>query len=235
MQKWLDLLTPPAAAVAILVALALLVVNIRQGRAIRRLEDRVADTDGAAARVSLDRLQALGKRARTSTSVRPAPVIGVVVAALVLIAAGWFMFGSDSDSESAGSGTTTSSSDGTTIDQIRTAPDPNPEALEPSKAAFKILVLNGSGVSGAAGSGVNPVVASMGYAIAQADNATRNDFDQSVVVELPGKETVADNIAKDLGITRLMSQDGVVPPGYDLTGIDAIVIVGKDLAAQYRP
>jgi hypothetical protein len=32
-----------------------------------------------------------------------------------------------------------------------------------------------------------------------------------------------------------MGQDGVVPAAYDLTGIDAIVVVGKDLAAKYRP
>ena len=236
MQKWLDLLTPSAAAVATLVALALVVVALRQGRAIRRLEERVADTDGAAARISLERLQSLGRRAGDSTRMNPASVAAVLIGAGVLGSAGWYFFMRDEPAASAQQTTRTSSNPAVTpIRQVRTVPDPDPKALVPNKAAFKILVLNGSGVVGAAGSGVNPVVASLGYATASPDNATKSDMAQSVVVELPGKGNVADNIAKDLGITKLMGQDGVVPAAYDLTGIDAIVVVGKDLAAKYRP
>lgn len=236
MQKWLDLLTPSAAAVAILVALALTVVALRQGRAIKRLEDRVADTDGAAARISLDRLQSLGRRANETTRLNPSTVIAIVVGAGVLGAAGWYLFMRPDNSTSADSSTTTSTNPNSTpINKVRTKPNPNPKPLLPNKAAFKILVLNASGVDGAAGSGVMPVVASMGYATAPPGNATRSDMAQSVVVELPGKASVADNIAKDLGITKLMSEDGVVPAAYDMTGIDAIVVVGADLASKYRP
>lgn len=236
MQKWLDLLTPSAAAVAILVALALVVVALRQGRAIRRLEERVADTDGAAARISLDRLQSLGRRAGETTRVNPATAAAVLIGAGVLGSAGWYFFMRDEPAKSASKTTTTTSNpDATPLKQVRTAPNPDPKPLVPNKAAFKILVLNGSGVDGAAGGAVTPVVASMGYATAPADNATQRDLQQSVVVELPGKGNVADNVAKDLGITKLMGQDGVVPAAYDLTGIDAIVVVGKDLAAKYRP
>lgn len=236
MQKWLDLLTPSAAAIAILVALALLVATIKQGRAIKRLEDRVADTDGAAARVSLDRLSTLGRRAGRPGPVELRSVLAVLVGLAVVGTAGWYLFLRD-DAAAKPSATSTRSTNPniTEIDKVRTAPDPNPKPLAPNKAAFKILVLNASGIDGAAGNGVTPIVASLGYATAPPGNATRSDMRQSVVVELPNKASVADNIAKDLGITRLMSLDGVVPAGYDLTGVDAIVVVGKDLAAKYRP
>ena len=65
-----------------------------------------------------------------------------------------------------------------------------------------------------------PVVVQLGYKAAPPNNATRSNFATSVVVSLAGKENVADNIAKDLQITRLMGPDGVVPESESVDGID---------------
>lgn len=234
MQKWLDLLTPSAAAVAILIALAMVVVTIRQGRAIKRLEQRVADDDGAAARISLERLESLQRRAAAPGRFNPATVLATVLGVAVIATAGWYFFlKEDTTSISSTTPGTTTKTGPKKIGEIRTVPDPNPAPLTPSKGAYTILVLNGSGVAGAAGQGVAPIVRSFGYLTAPPDNAT-GSFATSVVVLLPGKDNVADNIAKDLGIKRLMGPDGIDLTG-KIDGIDAVVIVGKDLASKYAP
>jgi hypothetical protein len=51
---------------------------------------------------------------------------------------------------------------------------------------------------------------------------------------LAGKETVADHLANDLGIKRKLPADGV-DLGQDIQDVDAIVIVGLDLATSSSP
>jgi hypothetical protein len=250
-EKWLDLLTPSAAALSLLLVIALVVQAIRHGRAVRRLESRLADREGAAARVSLDRLAQLQRRVSTSSSATASgregprlPGLGNVAAVTVVLAlvagTAWYLFIRDDSSNSAAP-----SADQTTVVSATAPPQtigstPNdkvpakPEPLPQPKSAYTILVLNGSGVTGAAARIVNPEVQRFGWATAEPGNAPTSDEQTSYVMFLPGKETVADNVAKDLEITTRVPLDG---PGLnrDTSDVDAIVIIGKDLATRLSP
>jgi hypothetical protein len=250
-QKWLDLLTPSAAALSLLLAIALVIQAIRHGRSVRRLESRLADREGAAARVSLDRLTQLQRRSGTSTghqegkqrdSPRLPPVgnIAAVVAVLaVVVGTGWYLFIRDGGS---GTAATTTTGSGAVSTATTAKPQPpgasgvvpsTPPPLGQSKSAYTVLVLNGSGVTGAAANLV-PVVDQFGWHTAAPGNASTQTQKASFVVFLPGKEAVADNLAIDLNITKKVPQDGVAIPA-GATDVDAIVIVGLDLATKRSP
>ncbi len=252
MQKWLDLLTPSAAALSLLLAIALVIQAIRHGRSVRRLESRLAEREGAAARVSLDRLTQLQRRAGTSTGLlegkRDSPrlpplgnIAAIVGVLAVVVGTGWYLFIRDGDSGTAGSGATKSGSTSVTS-ATTTKPQPpssnnvvptTPPALDQPKSAYTILVLNGSGKAGAAANLV-PVVQQSGWNTATPGNASTFDEKVSFVMYLPGKEAVADNLAIDLGITRKQPLDGVTIT-QDTADVDAIVIIGIDLATKRSP
>ncbi len=250
MEKWLDLLTPSAAALSLLLVLAIVVQAIRHGRALRRLESRLAEREGAAARVSLDRLVQLQRRAGTSTRLDASrregprlPRVGNVAAVVVVLAlvggTAWYVFARDDGSGSATqSPTATSPGTNSTPRLSTTAQDAtvpaNPAPLPQPKSAYTILVANGSGVDGAAARIVLPVVRDAGWSTADPVNAPTSDEETAFVMYLPGKEAVADNVAKDLGITTRVPQDGY-PLTSDLADVDAIVIIGKDLATRLAP
>jgi hypothetical protein len=251
-QKWLDLLTPSAAAFSLLLAIALVIQAIRHGRSVRRLEARLAEREGAAARVSLDRLTQLQRRAGTSTGLQegkqrdsprlpPLGNLAAVVAVLaVVVGTGWYLFIRDGGSSTAATTTTkTGSATASTTTQKPQPPNASgvvpttPPPLDQSKSAYTVLVLNGSGVTGAAANLV-PVVDQFGWHTATPGNASTQTQKTSFVVFLPGKEAVADNLAIDLKITKKVPQDGVEIPA-DATDVDAIVIVGLDLATKRSP
>lgn len=253
MQKWLDLLTPSAAALSLLLAIALVIQAIRHGRSVRRLESRLAEREGAAARVSLDRLTQLQRRAGTSTGLlegkqRDSPrlpplgnITAVIAVLAVVVGTGWYLFIRDGRSSTASPATTKTGS--TTVSPTTTSkPQPpstsgvvptTPPVLDQPKSAYTVLVLNGSGVTGAAANLV-PVVDQRGWNTATPGNATTQTEKTSFVVYLPGKEAVADNLAIDLGITKKVPQDGVEIPA-DAADVDAVVIVGLDLATKRSP
>jgi hypothetical protein len=250
-QKWLDLLTPSAAALSLLLAIALVIQAIRHGRSVRRLESRLAEREGAAARVSLDRLTQLQRRAGTSTgnqegtqrdSPRLPPLgnLAAVIAVLAVVAGtGWYLFIRDGGSGTAATTTTRSAAASTATTAKPQPPSASgvvpstPPPLDQSKSAYTVLVLNGSGVTGAAANLV-PVVDQFGWHTATPGNASTQTQKTSFVVYLPGKEAVADNLAIDLNITKKVPQDGVEIPA-DATDVDAIVIVGLDLATKRSP
>ena len=251
MQKWLDLLTPSAAALSLLLAIALVVQAIRYGRAVRRLESRLAEREGAAARVSIDRLAQLSRRSSTSSGLLkpdrdsprlpPLGSVAAVAAVLALVAGtGWYLFVRDGGDSSAATPTNARTAGAGTVTQ---RPQPvsgandlvpeNPAPLPQSKGAYTVLVLNGSGVQRAAANMI-PLVQAAGYNAAQPDNASTSDERTSYVMFLPDKQVVADNVAKDLGIKRRVPLDGVTVT-QATQDVDAIVIVGLDLARRSSP
>lgn len=250
MEKWLDLLTPSAAALALLLVLALLVQAVRHGRSVRRLEKRLAEEEGAAARVSLDRLQQLQRR--TSISSAPIesaeraprgpsnlPAIAAVVTVLALVGGtAWYVFFRDSgDGDSAAPQTTSTPTQTARPEPVPPGPrevPATPAALRNSKAAYTILVLNGTNITGAAGSRINPRVIEAGWNTAQPGDSPTKGVKEAFVVFFPGKEEIADNVAKDLGITKKSPPDGI-GLDRDTADVDAIVIVGEDLANRFAP
>jgi LytR cell envelope-related transcriptional attenuator len=249
LEKWLDLLTPSAAALALLLAIALIVQTVRHGRSVRRLESRLAEREGAAARVSLDRLTQLQRRAGTSTGMNEStrdsprlPPLGNIAAVLAVLAlvggTSWYLFVRDGDS-----GTAQSTTTGRTVPSKTTTNPKSPSSntqvpatapdLEQPKSAYTILVLNGSGVAGAAANTL-PIVESKGWNTTKPDNASSSTEATSFVMYLADKEAIADNLAIDLNITKKLPVDGVTIT-QDISAVDAIVVVGKDLAGTFSP
>ncbi|HJZ62151.1 MAG TPA: LytR C-terminal domain-containing protein [Miltoncostaeaceae bacterium] len=248
-MKWIDLLTPSAAALALLVVLALLVQSIRQWRTVKRLEGRLEEREGAAARVSLTRIQELQSRPHTSfrrsLAVRPSPRrtgawIGALVVVALLAGGAWYLFvrddGSAATSSSRPRAATRTPAARLAAAQATSVVPANPKPLPLSRAAYTVLVLNGSGVPGAARTVVVPLVQDAGYSPAQPENASSQNEKTSFVLYLrnrPDGRLIAENVAKDLGIKRIFPNDGY--PDSQVGDADAIVVVGRDLAAGRTP
>ena len=240
-MDWVDFLTPSAAILALFAVIGLGVQSFRQGRHIRRLEERVANGGGATSKASLERIQQLQARARVSQGhlvpaggqgPRNVLIAAVTVLVLALIGGGvWALFLRDSGDGSS------SSAKATTTATTRTAalpPDRSdlvPAVVPPlvNKGQYTVAVLNGSGVSGAAGQKIGPLVVASGYVVGEVKNAPTSNLRRSVVMfPKPAGKVVAQNVAKDLGIRRARRIDGISPELYG--DADAVVIVGKDLA-----
>jgi hypothetical protein len=79
-----------------------------------------------------------------------------------------------------------------------------------SRAQTPVLVLNGNGVSGAAGSAAARV-SSLHYPIAGVTDASRRDFPRTIVMYRPGFQGEALRLARDLGlgVRRAVPLDGM--------------------------
>jgi hypothetical protein len=238
-MDWVDFLTPSAAILALFAVIGLGIQSIRQGRHIRRLEEQVANGGGAASKASLERIQQLQARARVSqgnlvpaggSGARNVAIAAVCVLVLALVGGGiWFLFLRDS-----GDGNSTARANTTPVRTTALPPDRSdvvPAVVPPlvNKGQYTVAVLNGSGVAGAAGDKVGPLVVASGYVIGPVTNAPTSNLRRSVVMfpKTSGK-VVAQNVAKDLGIKRARRIDGISPELYG--DADAVVVVGKDLA-----
>ena len=241
-MEWLDLVVPSVAILALFAAVGLIVVVIRQGRAIRRLEERLARSGDSAVEAPLQRIAELQARHATSAGspsverqLRIGAVVGVV--ALVLVAAGggiWYLFVRDDG----GSASADSSQPAATQQGAQTAPTPPPpdQAAVPEavpqidKGAHTVAVFNASGIDGVAGDIVAPALENEGYQVPLVANPPDGDTDRqkSVVMYSQGQRKAAQNVASDLGITRAPPLDGYTN---DQVGdADVIVLVGLDIA-----
>jgi hypothetical protein len=106
------------------------------------------------------------------------------------------------------------------------------EAKKPAEAPARpvrarnetsVVVLNGNGEAGAAGSEADRV-RGRGYLIAATDNAPRTDFTRSVVMYRPGFRREARRLARDFGIRTMTPLDGLRIQ--DLQGAHVALIVG---------
>jgi hypothetical protein len=86
-----------------------------------------------------------------------------------------------------------------------------------------VIVLNGNGISGAAGTAADGIRA-RNYLIAGTGNAPRTDFSRSVVMYRPGFEGEARRLARDIGVRRVSPLDGIRKR--DLQGAHIALIVG---------
>jgi septal ring-binding cell division protein DamX len=246
-MEWLDLLAPSAAILGLFAAVGLIIVAIRQGRAIRRLEERLARQGEAATPAPLQRIAELQARQKVSSGTPPSlerqlrMAGAIVVAALVIVLAIggiWYLFVRGDG----GSGATAQEPAAATTSATGTAPkppDPVDSTLVPSNvpslddpSQYTVAVFNASGITGVARTVVAPALQNEGFQVPTSlvtnppDGAT--DRAQSVVMWTRGNRRVAWNVAKILGIKRAPPLDGYTPE--QVGNAAAIVLVGKDLA-----
>lgn len=226
--------------VSLLGALGLLLIAWRRQAAIRGLEARQQSGLGMSSPVATDRVQALAGRQGISEGGVAIPsssgngaAIAVVAGVVVLLAAGgfaawWFGVRDGGSSATAGApqiGKPANSPLGGDPD-ARVPDDPPPIQ---DRAAYTVAVLNASGVTGAARQVVAPKVETAGYRVGEVGDANDQQLAASVVMWPEGKQAVAQNVAKDLGIALAPPLDGVAA---DAIGeADAVVVVGKDQAS----
>ncbi len=241
-MEWLDLVVPAVAILALFAAIGLIVTAVRQGRAIRRLEERLARTGDSAVEAPLQRIADLQARHAPSSGgpdiqrqLRVGAAVGVSALVLVALVGGvWYLFIRDDD----GSASADTGRPAAATQQTQTAPaaPPPDQAAVPDevptidKSAHTVAVFNASGIDGVAGDIVAPALENEGYQVPLVANPPDGDTDRqkSVVMYSDGQRRAAQNVAKDLGIARAPPLDGYTT---DQVGdVDVIVLVGLDIA-----
>lgn len=242
-MDWLDLVVPSAAILALFAVVALVVVVALQGRAIRRLEDRVAERGDAAEEASLQRIAALQARHSTSEgaasgggpNVRAGGTVVLVgIAVLALLAGGWYLFLRDGGG---GEASATTPGPATTVSTTANPPTPVDTTLVPEdvpviadKSAYTLAVFNATAIAGAAGDVIAPALENEGWTIPLVANEPTGEtgLKESVVMWSKGKRRVAWNVAKAIGVTRAPPIDGYTAD--QIGNADVVVLVGQDLA-----
>lgn len=244
-MDWVDLVAPSAAILSLFGVVALVVVAIRQGRHIRRLEDRLARGGDAAEEAPLQRIAELQARHAVSQGVTPRPgrdqlrtlgVLGLVALALLVGIGGvWYLFVRDdgsgaatADAPAAGTTPTTATAPVEPVDTTL-VPDEVPPVAD--KTLYRVAVFNASGIQGAAGEVIAPQLQNEGWTTEPIANAP-STRDESVVMFTSGKRRVAWSVAEQLGIERAPPLDGLTPD--DIGNADVVVLVGLDLANEGR-
>jgi hypothetical protein len=93
------------------------------------------------------------------------------------------------------------------------------------RSRISVLVLNGNGLSGAAGSEATAILA-RGYAHAIPTDATQLDYPRSLVLFRPGWQGEAERLARDVRIPTVAPLDGTVAPTY--AHVPLVVILGAN-------
>jgi LytR cell envelope-related transcriptional attenuator len=93
------------------------------------------------------------------------------------------------------------------------------------RSQISVLVLNGNGIEGAAGTKA-AVILSWGYQHAVPSDAPQLDYARSVVLFRPGWQREAQRLAKDAGIRAVATLDGRVAPPY--ARVPLILILGAN-------
>lgn len=104
---------------------------------------------------------------------------------------------------------------------------PRPEPIgrpELTRRQTTVIVLNGNGVPGAAGSAARRVAA-RGYTIRFVGNARRADYPRSVVMYRPGFRAEAFRLGHDLGVRLVSPLDGLRPR--ELHGAKLALVIGR--------
>ena len=239
-SDWIMISATIVMFVSLFGALGLLLVAWRRQSVITGLRAREQHGLGNSAPVATDRLQALSGRDGISQGGLPMPsstgngaTIGIIAGVLAVIVvagfAGWWFLvrGNGSSSSTAGTVPITKPANGPLgADPDAVVPE-DPPAIQ-DRAAYTVAVLNASGVTGAAADRVAPKVETAGYRVGQVGDANDQNLATSVVMWRPGKQAVAQNVAKDLGITSAPPIDGVASDA--IGDADVVVVVGKDTA-----
>jgi hypothetical protein len=104
---------------------------------------------------------------------------------------------------------------------------PKGPALPPlrPRSRISVLVMNGNGLSGAAGGAATSILA-RGYRHAIPTDAPKLDYLRSVVLFRPGWQREAERLSHDAGISTVAPLDGRVAPRY--ARVPLVVILGAN-------
>ena len=105
---------------------------------------------------------------------------------------------------------------------VRNGPAAAPLAPARPRSAISVLVLNGNGVNGAAGTEATQLVA-RGYAHAVPTDAQNHAYARSVVLFRRGWQAEAERLARDMRISAVAPLDGRVAPAYARDQLIAIL------------
>jgi hypothetical protein len=111
-------------------------------------------------------------------------------------------------------------------EEVLGTPKTKPTRKSPAlpRARTRVVVLNGNGVSGAAGATADRV-RSRKYRIASVGNASRTDYATSIVMYRPGRRPEAERLARDLRVDVVAPLDGIRLK--KLRKAHAVLIVGR--------
>jgi hypothetical protein len=159
---------------------------------------------------------------------RSAAFIAATVATvelLILLVAGIFLFGKFFAGEVEKANDPAAVVQAAVERQAGAAPGGSGQAAKPllERRKTSVLVLNGNGLSGAAGAAADRV-RGRHYLVAGTGNASRTDFTRSVVMFRPGFEREAKRLGRDLGVRRVTPLDGMRIR--DLQGAHVALVVG---------
>ena len=93
------------------------------------------------------------------------------------------------------------------------------------RSRISVLVLNGNGISGVAGTKATAILG-RGYRHAIPSDAAQLDYARSVVLFRPGWQREAERLARDAGIRAVATLDGRVAPTY--AHVPLILILGAN-------
>lgn len=94
-----------------------------------------------------------------------------------------------------------------------------------ARSRTSVLVLNGNGVSGAAGTEATAILG-RGYAHAIPTDAPSHSYARSIVLFKPGWQREAERLARDVGIRAVAPLDGSVAPAYG--HVPLVLILGAN-------
>jgi LytR cell envelope-related transcriptional attenuator len=93
------------------------------------------------------------------------------------------------------------------------------------RSRISVLVLNGNGISGAAGNEATRILA-RGYRHAIPTDAPSSGYARSLVLYRPGWQGEAERLARDVRIPTVATLDGRVAPAY--AHVPLVVIIGAN-------
>ncbi len=152
-------------------------------------------------------------------------LVALVAVGVVFLGKGWFQSERASAVRTATHHHTApaATTHATTPPPAQTHPAAPAKPLLP-RARTTVLVLNGNGVSGAAGAEAR-LLRAHGYPVASVGNAKRNDYATSIVMYRPGYEGEAQRLAQDTHVGEVSPLDGLLPS--QLGSARVAVIVGN--------
>jgi hypothetical protein len=220
-----------AVVLAVVLDVLAVIVAVRNGRRVRRLDRRLAAVAEAPPELAPRRARRLRYRGEVSqgwlprrqSPARPAALVMGCAAVAAIGVGGWSMLGP--------AGAKPSPAAHAAPKHRALPPDPrslvpaHPPALGAPARAFRITVLNASGIPNAAARQA-PRLSAEGYRLRQVGNAPSSSLRVSVVMWRGGRRLVALHVAQRLGIRRVAPLDGV--PASLAAGADAIVVLGRD-------